>query len=103
MAMCTQAGSAICLIAGVEAVVAQRFFITDSEAVFSAWGQALIKPFFFCSLDQADLLGMRINNLASVGCLGTSLTLSRPSGKNVPSMFGRPQRSACSSYAGASP
>lgn len=42
MAMCTQAGSAICLIAGVEAVVAQRFFITDSEAVFSAWGQGCV-------------------------------------------------------------
>lgn len=50
---------------------------------FMLW-QTLIKLFFFRNLDQAGLLWMLIYNLASLGWLGATLTLSRLSEKMFP-------------------
>lgn len=109
VAMCTQPGSAIYLTAGVEAVVAQRFFIVDSEAVSSAWGQGCVltgsnkaifppQPWSGRSAWDAD------QQLSFTWVPWNKLDSFKAKWKNVPSMFGgRPQRSACSSYACASP
>lgn len=109
VAMCTQPGSAIYLTAGVEAVVAQRFFIADSEAVSSAWGQGCVltgsnkaiflpQPWSGRSAWDAD------QQLSFTWVPWNKLDSFKAKWKNVPSMFGgRPQRSACSSYACASP
>lgn len=93
----------IYLTAGVEPVIAERFFIMDSEAVSSSWDQGYLltgsNKAIFLLQPQPGRSALDADQQFTF----TWVTWNKPDSfkakwKSVPSMSrGRPQRSACSS------